>query len=160
MKNKQHFTEKVYDDNGNLADVVMNIKQKKVIDKIKGQNVGLVHIQNDKFKIADGPSDNMNKKEAKQNKNKQNAGKLSDREKLSKLGFAHIGMSQLTIWHKPSIKVIYLLKDLLGITMIVSVQKDIENPQAIAEACSQLDIKHTHIPLDGANQEYLGDKQV
>ena len=44
--------------------------------------------------------------------------------------------------------------------MIVSVQKDIENPEAIAKACSQLDIKHIHIPLEGANQEYLGNKQV
>jgi len=57
----------------------------------------------------------------------------------------------MTIWHKPALKTIYLLKDLLDISMIVSVQKDVENPQAIAKACSQLDIKHVHIPVDGAN---------
>lgn len=45
-------------------------------------------------------------------------------ETLSKLGFAYLGKSQLTCWHKPSLDDIYVLKDKLGITMIVSVMKE------------------------------------
>ena len=49
-------------------------------------------------------------------------------EKLKELGFAYIGQSQLTLWHRPTHNQVKLLQELLGITMIVTVQRDAEQP--------------------------------
>ena len=40
---------------------------------------------------------------------------------MRKLGFAYIGRSMLTMWHRPSLQQIKKLKEVLGITMIVTV---------------------------------------
>ena len=85
---------------------------------------------------------------------------MSDKAKLEKLGFAHLGASQLIIWHKPAQKTIFMLKEHFGITMIISVLKEKENIGVISETCKGLQMKHVHIPFEGANEAYLQDKTV
>ena len=53
-----------------------------------------------------------------------------------------------------------LLKDLLGITMIVTVQRDSEAPEDIKAYCHKLGVKHRFIRLDGANKPLLENKKT
>lgn len=43
----------------------------------------------------------------------------------------------MTVWHKPAIKDIKVLKELKGITTIVTLLYDKENPQAIITECEK-----------------------
>ena len=53
-----------------------------------------------------------------------------------------------------------MLKELLGITMIVTVQRDSEQPQEVKNVCKANGIKHKHIPLEGANRPLLSAKKT
>ena len=50
-----------------------------------------------------------------------------------------------------------LLKEVLGITYVVTVQRLEEIPQDVEEACQHYGLKHRFIPMDGANHELLSD---
>ncbi len=47
------------------------------------------------------------------------------------LGFAYIGISELTVWHRPTLMQVKQLKEQLGITMLVTVQRDSEKPEDV-----------------------------
>ena len=78
-----------------------------------------------------------------------------DVEKLMELNFAYCGESMITMWHRPSKSQIRLLKEILGITLVVTVQRESEMPKEIAQGCKSVGIKHLHIELEGANKPLL-----
>lgn len=52
---------------------------------------------------------------------------------MKKLGFIKVGQSFVTLWHKPGIKEVVALKEILNINLIVTLLCDNENPFAIIE---------------------------
>ena len=66
----------------------------------------------------------------------------------------------VTMWHRPSKSQIRLLKEVLGISMIVTVQRESEMPQEIAKGCKAHGMKHVHIELEGANKPLLGNPKT
>lgn len=48
--------------------------------------------------------------------------------KINELGQVDIGRSKLMLWHKPTVKTVKQLKELRGVTMIVSLLAPNENP--------------------------------
>ena len=47
--------------------------------------------------------------------------KVADDIKINELGQMDVGMSKLMLWHRPTAKTTKMLKDLRGVTMIVTV---------------------------------------
>jgi protein-tyrosine phosphatase len=47
---------------------------------------------------------------------------------MKKLGFVEVGLSHMTVWHKPGLKELKALKEELGITLILCLLYDKENP--------------------------------
>ena len=78
--------------------------------------------------------------------------KCKDTEKINKLGSHFVGLSKLLLFHRPSEKTLKLLKDLKGVTMVITAQAKSECPEDVAKLCQQFDIKHFHIELNGANK--------
>ena len=86
---------------------------------------------------------------------------MKDIEKLKELRFAYIGKSQLAMWHRPTDNQVKLLKELLGVTKVVTVQRHpAECVADIKKYCGKHGLKHRHIELEGANQALLGDKKI
>ncbi len=79
---------------------------------------------------------------------------------ISKLGWARIGASQVTLWHRPGVGDIKELKKQAGITLIVTLLSNKEQPQSIAKECKSLDIENFHIEINGANAALLSDKKT
>lgn len=63
------------------------------------------------------------------------------------MGFYKIGLSFITLWHKPAIKEIKRLKEIHGINMIVTLLNDKESPQTIIKECESHGIINFRIPL-------------
>lgn len=66
----------------------------------------------------------------------------------------------MTLWHKPGVGDIKLLKNLQGINYIVTLLKEKEGAPAIIKECEQLGIRNSHIELMGAKEIVLTDKQT
>mmetsp|Transcript_2605 Transcript_2605/g.3605 ORF Transcript_2605/g.3605 Transcript_2605/m.3605 type:complete len:144 (+) Transcript_2605:144-575(+) len=64
------------------------------------------------------------------------------------------------LWHRPTLRSGRLLKDLRGVTMIITAQAKRESPQDVRKICEQFGMKHFWIELNGANQALLCDKAV
>ena len=79
---------------------------------------------------------------------------------IDELGFAYCGNSMVTMWHRPTDSHVSLLKELLGITIIVTVQRDSEQPQDVRKSCKTYGIEHVHICLEGANKPLLENKKT
>ena len=55
-----------------------------------------------------------------------------DEAKIKLLKYAYMGpVSQITCWHRPTLGQVKALKDVMGITMIVTIQKKEELPEDI-----------------------------
>ena len=59
---------------------------------------------------------------AKQPRTVGNKEKLQDTEKINKLGSMPVSQSELMLFHRPSAKTMKLLKELKGVTMIITAQ--------------------------------------
>ncbi len=55
---------------------------------------------------------------------------------ISKLKFAQIGQSMVTLWHRPGIGDIKLLKELQGIGLVITLQSSKEHPASIFKECA------------------------
>ena len=51
------------------------------------------------------------------------------------MGFVQVGLSQVTLYHKPSLKALSMLQGKAGITMIVSVLEEKEGAAEIKAKC-------------------------
>jgi len=74
-------------------------------------------------------------------------------DKIRDLGFCYVGESMLTISGRPKkndIKKYY--KDMKGITMIITCQKEKEKPEQIAGWCADNNMKHFHIDMPGPSE--------
>lgn len=65
----------------------------------------------------------------------------------------------VTLWHRPGVGDIRLLKELQGINMVVTLQSNKEHPEAIFKECALHGIKSFHVELNGANAAILSDKK-
>ena len=65
----------------------------------------------------------------------------------------------VTLWHRPGVGDIRLLKELQGINMVVTLQSNKEHPEAIFKECTLHGIKSFHVELNGANAAILSDKK-
>ena len=75
-----------------------------------------------------------------------------DREKIAALGCAAVASSsQLMLFHRPSDATIKILKELHGITMIVTAQDEQENVKDVKKLCEKHKLEWFWIPLRGAN---------
>ncbi|CDW73259.1 dual specificity protein phosphatase [Stylonychia lemnae] len=90
---------------------------------------------------------------------KQQKPKKDSVEEINKLGFCPLGCSKITLWHKPAIADIKLLKELKGINLIVTLLYDKENPFPVIEECKNQDIENFRIPLKGASDATLKDPE-
>lgn len=79
-------------------------------------------------------------------------------EQMKKLGFAYVGFSMLTVWQRPTKLQVKLLKETLGISMIVSVLAEDERPKEIASYCAENGMRHLWIKLAEASQDELEDE--
>ena len=66
-------------------------------------------------------------------------------EKMIKLGFAHVGKSQICLFHRPAMRSVVHLKKILGVTMIVTVQNHTESPKEVGGWCKKNGMKHLWI---------------
>ena len=62
-----------------------------------------------------------------------------------------VGRSKLMLFHRPTVRTARLLKELRGVTMIVTAQAKRECPQDVTKMCKQFGMKHFYIELNGAN---------
>lgn len=74
---------------------------------------------------------------------------------MKKLGFVQVGKSHLTLWHKPGLKEVKSLKEQLGITLVVCLLYDKENPFPVLEEYEAQGLKFIRIPMKGANENTL-----
>ena len=73
---------------------------------------------------------------APQNKGKQQPKKkVDDTTKINALGQLPVGRSKLMLWHRPTQRTCRLLKDLRGVTMIITAQAKRECPQDVRKMC-------------------------
>lgn len=79
---------------------------------------------------------------------------------ISKLGWARIGQSHVTLWHRPGVGDIKELKKQAGITLIVTLLSNKEQPMSIAKECQTIGIENFHIEINGANAALLSDKKT
>ena len=86
---------------------------------------------------------------------------LKDIEKeISKFGWARIGNSQVTLWHRPGVGDIKELRLKAGVTLIVTLLSNKEQPAAIQQECRSVGIENFHIEINGANAALLSDKKT
>ena len=76
------------------------------------------------------------------------------------LSFISIGISQMTLWHRPQNKDIFYLQELQKITLIVTLLSAKEDPKNIIKECEELGIKNVNIQLNGANQALLTNRDT
>ncbi len=79
---------------------------------------------------------------------------------ISKFGWARIGSSHVTLWHRPGVGDIKELKRQAGITLIVTLLSNKEQPMSIVKECAQMGIENFHIEINGANAALLSDKKT
>eukprot|EP00347_Sterkiella_histriomuscorum_P015217 403357863 len=106
-------------------------------------------------------SEQVVKEETKQEQNVSKRSYLKQRDifaEIKKFKFQQIGSSQVTLWHRPTIRDIEAIKNLQQITLIVTLQGQQEDPKSIQDECKKQGIEHFHINLNGANQALLNSK--
>ena len=79
---------------------------------------------------------------------------------IGKLKFIQIGNSMVTLWHRPGVGDIRLLKELQGISLVVTLQSVKEHPKSIFKECAVNGIESMHVELNGANAAILSDKKT
>lgn len=77
---------------------------------------------------------------------------MVDEAQLLKLGFAYVGRSTITVWHRPNETQVALAKSLLGITMVICLQTDDEHPQEVEEACVKQGIHFVNYPTKDSSE--------
>ena len=70
---------------------------------------------------------------------------------IERLGFIAIGKSLITLWHRPSVRDLTLLKSIHNVDLIVTLLSDSEDPTLIKKACELHGILNFRINLKGAN---------
>lgn len=76
------------------------------------------------------------------------------------LKFIRLGKSEMTLWHRPQNKDIYYLQEMQKVTMIITLLSSREDPKNIIKECELLGIKNVNIPLNGANQALLTNRDT
>ena len=83
-----------------------------------------------------------------------------DEHEMKGLGWAHLGKSLFTIWHRPTTEQLPKLLDLHKLTTVVTILGYKENPDDIRHACWKLGLNHHFIVMEDANEETLNDEYM
>ena len=79
---------------------------------------------------------------------------------VNDIKFTNIGNNMLTIWHRPKLAHFHHLKELIGITCIVTCQAIREIPEDIQQGCSLAGITWVYVEMNGANKPLLKRKEI
>ena len=94
----------------------------------------------------------------------ENAVSLKQPLKISQgvknLVFFPLGISQITLLHRPSKAALQQIQAYHQLTMVVTLLNEAENPQEIAQVCEELGVKWVHIPIKGAQLALLSSSAV
>lgn len=83
------------------------------------------------------------------------------RQKIEELGLEPAaGNSELLLFHRPTKQTLELLKEIKGITLVISAQDDHESVGDVVKLAGQEGLQHYWIKLRGANQALLNDQKV
>ena len=109
-------------------------QEKKKAEKLQKQVLAKTRLQ----EISKKQLEESKKEEEDQNPKKKEQKPAKDIDvEISKLGWARIGQSQVTLWHRPGVGDIKELKRQAGITMIVTLLSNKEQPMSIMKECQQ-----------------------
>ena len=64
----------------------------------------------------------------------------------------------LTVFSRPTTNQMRLFKEMLNVTLVVTVQRADEFPEDVEELCQKYGLKHKFIRVDGASHELLSNK--
>ena len=81
-------------------------------------------------------------------------------KEIHRLSPASIGASTAILWHRPSEWQLAMLKEELGITMVLTVQQSSERPELVSRACQKNGLRHEYIHLQSATLAILSNEKI